>query len=66
MPQNYGALEKVLRIGEGRRLKRNAQQADYVASLEPDFERLSDADLAAKTGENVRIARFARFEVGQE
>ena len=51
MPQNYGALEKVLRMGEGRRLKRHAQQADYVASLEPDFERLSDAELAAKTAE---------------
>ncbi len=51
MPQNYGALEKVLRVGEGRRLKRLAQQADYVASLEPDFERLSDAELAAKTAE---------------
>ena len=24
------------------------------------------AEVAAKTGENVRIARFARFEVGQE
>ena len=24
------------------------------------------AELAAKTGENVRIARFSRFEVGQE
>ncbi len=51
MPQNYGALEKVLRVGEGRRLKRLAQQADYVASLEPDFEQLSDADLAGKTAE---------------
>jgi preprotein translocase subunit SecA len=51
MPQNYGALEKVLRVGEGRRLKRLAQQADYVASLEPDFEKLSDAELAAKTVE---------------
>ncbi len=51
MPQNYGALEKVLRLGEGRRLKRHAQQADYIASLEPDFERLSDAELAAKTAE---------------
>jgi preprotein translocase subunit SecA len=51
MPQNYGALEKVLRIGEGRRLKRLAQQADYVTSLEPDFEQLSDAELAAKTVE---------------
>src|ERR687897_581619 len=51
MPQNYGALEKVLRVGEGRRLKRLAGQADYVTSLEPDFERLSDAELAAKTVE---------------
>src|SRR5918996_4323807 len=51
MPQNYGALEKVLRVGEGRRLKRLAGQADYVTSLEPDFERLSDAELVAKTVE---------------
>ena len=51
MPQNYGALEKVLRVGEGRRLKRLAQQADYVTSLEPDFEALSDEELAAKTVE---------------
>ncbi len=51
MPQNYGALEKVLRVGEGRRLKRLAQQADYVTSLEPEFEALSDEELAAKTVE---------------
>jgi preprotein translocase subunit SecA len=51
MPQNYGALERVLRVGEGRRLKRLAGQADYVASLEPDLEGLSDAELAAKTVE---------------
>jgi preprotein translocase subunit SecA len=51
MPQNYGALERVLRVGEGRRLKRLAEQADYIATLEPDFESLSDSDLAAKTAE---------------
>src|ERR671927_311783 len=51
MAQQVGTLEKVLRFGEGRRLKRLAEQAAYVASLEPDFERLSDADLAAKTAE---------------
>ncbi len=51
MPQNYGALERVLRVGEGRRLKRLANQADYVASLEADLEGLSDAELAAKTVE---------------
>jgi preprotein translocase subunit SecA len=51
MAQQLGSLEKVLRFGEGRRLKRLAEQAAYVATLEPDFERLSDADLAAKTAE---------------
>jgi preprotein translocase subunit SecA len=51
MPQDLGSLEKVLRLGEGRRLKRLQAQADYVASLEPDFEQLSDEDLAAKTAE---------------
>jgi preprotein translocase subunit SecA len=49
--QDFGALEKVLRAGEGRRVKRLAEQAAYVATLEPDFEKLSDADLAAKTVE---------------
>jgi preprotein translocase subunit SecA len=50
MPQ-LGSLEKALRFGEGRRLKRLRQQAEYIASIEPDFEDLSDADLAAKTVE---------------
>src|SRR4051812_35772082 len=51
MAQQLGSLEKVLRIGEGRRLKRLRDQAAYVATLEPDFETLSDADLVAKTAE---------------
>ena len=50
MPQ-LGSLEKALRFGEGRRLKRLRGQATYVASLEPDFEALSDAELTAKTAE---------------
>src|SRR3954470_6326905 len=49
MAQQLGSLEKVLRIGEGRRLKRLRDQAAYIATLEPDFEQLSDAELAAKT-----------------
>src|SRR5438477_5235692 len=49
MAQDLGSLEKVLRLGEGRRLKRLQTQAEYVASLEPDFEELSDEELAAKT-----------------
>jgi preprotein translocase subunit SecA len=59
--QDLGALEKVLRVGEGRRLKRLAEQAAYVATLEPDFERLSDAELAAKTAEFKQ-----RLENGEE
>ncbi len=51
MAQDLGSLEKVLRLGEGRRLKRLRAQAEYVASLEPDFEQLSDEELAAKTAE---------------
>src|SRR3954447_15891162 len=51
MAQQLGSLEKVLRLGEGRRLKRLRDQAAYVATLEPDFETLSDADLVAKTAE---------------
>ena len=49
--QQLGSLEKVLRVGEGRRLKRLAEQAAYIGTLEPEFEKLSDADLAAKTVE---------------
>jgi preprotein translocase subunit SecA len=46
-----GQLEKALRFGEGRRMKRLAEQAAYIATLEPDFKGLSDADLLAKTAE---------------
>src|SRR5918996_493366 len=50
-------------MGEGRRLKRLAQQAAYISSLEPDFERLSDAELAAKTVEfKQRIERGESIE----
>src|SRR5256884_3697130 len=51
MAQQLGSLEKVLRFGEGRRLKRLAEQGAYIHSLEPDYEKLSDAELAGKTAE---------------
>src|SRR6201997_172465 len=51
MVQQLGSFEKVLRAGEGRRLKRLAEQAAYIGTLEPEFEQLSDEDLAAKTVE---------------
>mgnify|MGYP000412660011 CR=1 FL=1 len=48
---DFGRFEKVLRIGEGRRLKRLQQQAAYIATLEPELQALSDAELRAKTAE---------------
>jgi len=51
MSSALGNFEKVLRVGEGRRLKRLADQAEYVLSLQPEFEKLSDAELRAKTDE---------------
>ncbi len=44
-------FSKVLRIGEGKRLKELQQLVDCVNGLEPELERLSDAELAAKTVE---------------
>jgi len=46
---DFGKLEKVLRLGEGRRMKRLAAQADYIATLEPDFQKLSDDELRGTT-----------------
>jgi preprotein translocase subunit SecA len=46
---DFGGFERVLRMGEGRRLKRLRGQADYIASLEPELEQLSDDDLRGQT-----------------
>jgi preprotein translocase subunit SecA len=51
MAQQLGSFEKVLRVGEGRRLKRLAEQAAYIGTLETDFEAFSDEELAGKTAE---------------
>jgi preprotein translocase subunit SecA len=51
MAQNLGSFEKILRVGEGRRIKRLAQQAAYIGTLEPDFEALTDDELRGKTAE---------------
>src|SRR5689334_2814908 len=51
MAQVGGTLEKALRFGEGRRMKRLAEQAAYITSLEPEFRELSDAELRNKTAE---------------
>ena len=57
---NLGGFEKFLRVGEGRRRKRLAEQAAYVASLEPDFEKLSDAELARQDRRVPAAARERR------
>jgi preprotein translocase subunit SecA len=44
-------LSKLLRLGEGRMVKRLKGVADYVNTLSDDVEKLSDADLRAKTDE---------------
>src|SRR6478736_2202742 len=51
MAQVGGTLEKALRFGEGRRMKRLAEQAAYITTLEPQFRELSDGELRAKTVE---------------
>jgi preprotein translocase subunit SecA len=44
-------LSKLLRLGEGRMVKRLKRVADYVNTLSDDVEKLSDAELRAKTAE---------------
>ena len=51
MAQSLGSFEKVLRVGEGRRVKRLAQQAAYIGTLVPELEALSDEELRGKTAE---------------
>jgi preprotein translocase subunit SecA len=51
MAQQLGSFEKILRVGEGRRMKRLADQAAYITTLEPDFRGLSDEELRNKTVE---------------
>jgi preprotein translocase subunit SecA len=48
---DLGGFEKVLRAGEGRRVKRLAQQAAYITTLEPEFRKLSDDELRGKTAD---------------
>src|SRR6202165_1156937 len=63
MATQLGGFEKVLRLGEGRGLKRLAEQADYITSLEPEFEALSDEQLRGKTAElRQRIENGATLE----
>ncbi|GGC66407.1 preprotein translocase subunit SecA [Hoyosella rhizosphaerae] len=53
-------LSKLLRVGEGRMVKRLKVIADHIATLSPDVEKLSDDELRAKTDEFKR-----RYEAGE-
>ena len=49
--ETVSILSKLLRAGEGRKLKKYTALADYVDSLSADTEKLTDDELRAKTGE---------------
>jgi preprotein translocase subunit SecA len=57
-----GLFNKILHAGEGRRLKAVQAIVPEVNALEPDVERLSDEQLAAKTGEFKQRVDRARSE----
>ena len=46
-----GVLDRLLRVGEGKKLKALASLVPDVTALEPEMERLTDDELAAKTPE---------------
>ena len=60
---DFGGFERFLRVGEGRRLKRLRSQAEYIGTLEPELEGLSDEALKGKTAEfRQRVANGEALE----
>ncbi|MDP9333976.1 MAG: preprotein translocase subunit SecA [Actinomycetota bacterium] len=57
-----GLLNKILHVGEGRRLKAVQAIVPEVNALEPQIERLSDEQLVAKTTEFKQRVERARSE----
>ncbi|MEM8905759.1 MAG: preprotein translocase subunit SecA, partial [Actinomycetota bacterium] len=58
-----GLLSKVLRVGEGKKLKALQGLVPDINALEPEFERLTDDELRAKTGEyRSRVDRGEELE----
>jgi len=58
-----GILDRILRAGEGKKLKALQAIVPDVNALEPEFERLSDEQLQAKTNEfRQRLANGADLE----
>lgn len=46
-----GLMDRLLRVGEGKTLRRLKAIADYVTKIEPDFEEMSDEELRSQTDE---------------
>ena len=68
-------LSKVLRMGEGRKIKRLQKIAEEVLALEPEMADLTDEELKAKTdefkeriadGETVDDLLYEAFAVARE
>ncbi|MGH9271889.1 MAG: preprotein translocase subunit SecA, partial [Ilumatobacteraceae bacterium] len=58
-----GILDRILRAGEGKKLKALQAMVPDVGSLEPEMQRLSDELLQAKTGEfRQRLANGAELD----
>ncbi|MER3452438.1 MAG: preprotein translocase subunit SecA [Acidimicrobiia bacterium] len=56
-------IKRILRVGEGRKLKALASLVPDIGALEPEMERLSDDELRAKTGEfRARLERGASLD----
>ena len=46
---NVGVLDKLMHIGEGRKIRQLEKIADQVNFLEPEFEAMSDEELGGQT-----------------
>jgi preprotein translocase subunit SecA len=58
-----GIIDRMLRVGEGKILKRLARTADQVNAIEDDFVAMSDAELRAETDRfRARLADGARLD----
>ncbi len=58
-----GILDRILRAGEGKKLKALQGMVPDINALEPQIEKLSDDDLRAKTGEfRQRLANGAELD----
>ena len=58
-------IERILRTGEKRTLKRLRKHADAVNSVEDDFKNLTDAELRAETDCLVAISNCPEDHVSQ-